>query len=186
MIDNMAISSFETKNGTRVRVRPLLPEDASYLVDIFEHMSADSRYSRFNQSLNHISPERIRAEAENIAQTKLQIGFIAFADLPDQLDAPIGAVRCVDVGDGVAETAVSVRDDMQNQGIGSYLLRLLAEEAKKQGIRKLVATVQNSNKPIIHVLNRLPYASSRRSVGPEIEIELDLMRVKDGEPSMIS
>lgn len=186
MIKNMVIASFETKNGTGVRVRPLLPEDASYLINIFEHMGADSRYSRFNQSLNHISPERIRAEAENIAHTKLQIGFIAFADLPDQLNVPIGAVRCVGVGDGVAETAVSVRDDMQNQGIGSYLLRLLAEEAKKQGIRKLVATVQNANKPIIHILNRLPYACSRRSVGPETEIELDLMRVRNGESSMIT
>jgi acetyltransferase len=170
----MVIDSLQTKNGTTVWVRPLLPQDASYLVDIFEHMSADSRYSRFQQALNHISPERVRIEAENIAHTPSQIGFIAFADLPDQLNAPVGAARCVCVGDGRAETAVSVRDDMQNQGIGTHLLGLLVEEARAQGVKKLLASIQSSNKAIIHILNRLPYAYTRKSIGPDTKLELDI------------
>lgn len=173
-MENIVIDSFETKNGLLVRVRPLLPEDAPYLVEIFEHMSADSRYLRFNQPLTHVASERVWTEAENIAHLEPQIGFIAFADLPEQAGVPIGAVRCVCLGDGVAETAVSVRDDMQNQGIATNLLDILAEEAKKQGVRKLVATVQNANKPVLRILNRLPYVCTRKVVGPETELELDL------------
>lgn len=177
-MEKMVIDSFETKNGVVVWVRPLLPQDASYLVNIFEHMSADSRYSRFQQTLNHISPERVRIEAENIAHTPSQIGFIAFADLPDQLNTPVGAARCVCVGDGRAETAVSVRDDMQNQGIGAHLLGLLVEEARAQGVKKLLASIQSSNKAIIHILNRLPYAYTRKSIGPDTELELDITSPK--------
>ena len=178
-MENMVIDSFETKTGLVVRVRPLLPQDAPYLVDIFEHMSANSRYSRFHQPLQNVSPERVWAEAEHIVHTKPQVGFIAFADLPDRADAPVGAVRCVCLGDGVAETAVSVRDDMQNQGIATNLLGILAQEAKKQGVRKLVATVQNANKPIIRVLNRLPYNCTRHTIGSECELVLDLTCEKE-------
>ena len=168
------IDTFETKDGLAVRVRPLLPSDAPYLVDIFEHMSADSRYSRFHQSLDSVSPERARQEAENIAHTEAQVGFIAFADLPDQLDAPIGAARYVEIGDGAAEAAVSVRDDRQGQGVGTRLMFLLVEEAQARGIHKLTATIQSANKAIIHLLNRLPYPHTRTAVGPDIELTLDL------------
>lgn len=182
-MENMGIDSFETKNGMVVRVRPLLLQDAPYLVDIFEHMSANSRYSRFHQPLQNVSSERVWTEAEHIVNTSPQVGFIAFADLPGQPDAPVGAARCVCLGDGVAETAVSVRDDMQNQGIATNLLRILAEEAKKQGIRKMVATIQNANRPIIRVLNRLPYACTRKTIGSECELELDLMCEKETKPA---
>lgn len=168
------IDLFVTKNGLPVSVRPLQPDDAPHLVDLFEHMSAESRYRRFYQPLNNIARDRIWAEAENIAHTEPLIGFIAFADLPDQPAAPIGAARCVCLADGEAEAAVSVRDDMQNQGVGTHLLSLLAEEARARGVYHLTATIQNANKAIIHVLNRLPYPYTRTAVGPESELILDL------------
>jgi acetyltransferase len=177
-MEKTVFDSFETKKGIIVWVRPLLPQDAPYLVDLFEHMSADSRYSRFHQSLQNIDPERVWAEAENIAHIEPQVGFIAFADLPDQPDAPIGVARCVCLGDGRAETAVSVRDDMQNQGIAFHLMLTLAEEAKKQGIEKLVATAQSSNKPILRVLNRMPYPHTGKTSGAETELEMDLTMTK--------
>ena len=177
-MENMVIDSFEAKNGMLVRVRPLLPQDAPYLVDLFEHMSADSRYLRFNQPLANVAPERVWTEAENIAHLEPQIGFIAFADLPEQSDVPIGVARCVCLGDGLAETAVSVRDDMQNQGIGSNLLGLLVKEAQAQGITNLLATIQNANRAIIHILNRLPYPYTRKTIGPDTELELDLTSPK--------
>ncbi len=170
----MINDTFKTKDGMTVRARPLLPTDAPYFVDIFKHMSPDSRYSRFHQSLDDVALERVWAEAESIAHTQAQAGFIAFADLPDQLNAPIGAARYVETGDGAAETAVSVRDDMQGQGIGTQLMALLAEEARARGVDKLTAMIQSSNKAIIRVLNRLPYRYERTAVGADTEVVLDL------------
>jgi acetyltransferase len=169
---------FETKAGTLIWIRPLLPEDTPYLVDLFEHMGADSRYSRFHQPLDSITPERIWEEAENIAHTPMQVGFIAFADLPDQPEVAVGAVRYVCLGDGVAEAAVSVRDDMQGQGIGTQLMSLLAAEAKNQGMIRLTANIQSANKAIIRVLNRLPYPHTRTTLGPDSEVALDLTSFK--------
>ncbi len=178
MMKELIRNRFQTKKGVVVWIRPLLPTDAPHLVDIFKHMSADSRYSRFHQPLDSVAPERVWREAEAIAQTPQQEGIIAFADLPDQPHAPIGAARYVCTGDGVAETAVSVRDDMQGEGIGTYLLSVLAEEARAQGVQQLAATIQNANKAIVHVLNRLPYPYTKTAVGSESELTLDLTALK--------
>jgi GNAT superfamily N-acetyltransferase len=177
------VDTFKAKNGQDVRVRALVYDDAVYLVDIFEHMSSDSRYRRFHQTTDHFPPGRIWREAENIAHMDetQQEGLLAFADLPDRPNAPVGAARYVCIGAGQAETAVSVRDDMQNKGIGSALLRLLAEEAREKGIKQIVADIVNSNKGIFVVLNKLPYTVTHKADGAYSTITIDLTRPKESE-----
>jgi len=173
--------TFYSKDGILIGVRHMRFDDAVYLVDIFENMSADSRYQRYHQSIDHINSGRIWQEAETIAHMddKKQDGLIAFADLPDKLNAPVGAARYVCLGDGRADTGVSIRDDMQGQGIGSELLALLAEEARHNGIQQLVADVLNSNKGIVGVLKKLPYEMSRISEGFDTTLIVHLDKLKD-------
>ncbi len=162
--------------------------DAAYLVDIFENMSSDSRYQRFHQSTDHLHPGRIWREAENIAHMdhKKQDGLIAFADLPDKSNAPVGAARYVCLGDGRAETAVSVRDDMQGQGIGTELMCYLAEEARHNGIQKLVADVLNNNKGVIGVLNKLPYKMTRYPEGVYSTLIVHLNWLKEEKQELLT
>lgn len=179
------VTIFKTKDGEEIGVRPLQYDDAVYLVDIFENMSSDSRYRRFHQTTDNVRPARIWREAENIAHLdqSRQGGLIAFADLPDRPNAPVGAARYVCLGDGRAEAAVSVRDDMQGKGIGTELLRLLAEEARARGIQKLVADVMNNNRAILSVLRKLPYVVTRHPDGISSTLEINLNQLKeDVEP----
>ncbi len=48
--------------------------------------------------------------------------------------------------DTVAEASIAVRDDIQNQGVGTELLSFLADRAQETGIEQLVATVQRGNR----------------------------------------
>ncbi len=178
-IDEM-LYTFYAKDGMLIGVRHMRYDDAIYFVDIFENMSADSRYQRFHQSTDHMHPGRIWREAENIAHmdVKKQDGLIAFADLPDKPNTPVGAARYVCLGDGRADTAVSVRDDMQGKGIGSELLSFLAEEARHNGIQKLMADVLNNNKGIIGVLKKLPYEMTRHPEGVYSTLIVHLDQVK--------
>ena len=66
------VYTFLTKNDMVVRVRPLRAEDAPYLVDLFENMSQDSRYSRFLQTLENIEMERVWSSAEPVSYTHLR------------------------------------------------------------------------------------------------------------------
>ncbi|MBE2225524.1 MAG: GNAT family N-acetyltransferase, partial [Anaerolineae bacterium] len=173
--------TFYTKAGLLVGVRHLRFDDAVYLVDIFENMGADSRYQRYHQSIDHVHSGRIWQEAELIAHMdmKKQGGLIAFADLPDKPNAAVGAARYVCLGDDCADTGVSIRDDMQGQGIGSKLLGLLAEEARQKGIKKLIADVLNQNKGIVGVLKKLPYEMTRKPEGVYSTLTIHLDRLKD-------
>jgi len=172
--------TFYTKDGLLVGARHLRDDDAVYLVDIFEHMSSNSRYQRFHQTADHFHAGRIWHEAEAIAKMDCdkQCGLICFVDLPERKNVPVGAARYVCLGDGRAETAVSIRDDMQGKGIGTELLSLLAEEARHNGIQKLVADVMNDNRGIISVIKKLPYEMTRKPEGSYATLEIHLDRLK--------
>lgn len=159
--------TFQTKSGLMVRVRSLGASDAPYLVDLFENMSSESRYNRFMQPADNVSIERIWSEAEQIAQLvdSTSFGLIAFADLPDRADAPIGAARYVEVNPLQAEIAVSVRDDLHHQGIGMNLMRLLIDHAGDAGYEQLLGTVQNSNAAMWAMLRKLNYRLERQPEG---------------------
>lgn len=167
MIEQQVTESFLTKNGELVFVRPLMPEDAPYLVDLFENMGSESRYNRFMQPADQVNIDRIWTEAEKIAQSvnSTSYGLVAFVDLPERADVPVAGSRYVRLSAVQAEIAVSVRDDMQNKGIGTELLRLLIEHAGAYGIDQVVGTVQNSNSAMWAMLKNLPYRLERQSEG---------------------
>ncbi len=174
--------TFHTKDGKLIGVRHLRYDDAIYLVGIFENMNADSRYQRYQQAVDHIQAGRIWQEAETIAHmdAKKQDGLIAFADLPDNSNTPVGAARYVNSGDRRAEMAVSIRDDMQGRGIGSELLGLLTEEARHKGIQQLVADVLHNNSGMMGVLKKLPYEITREIEGNSGVLTVHLDKYKEG------
>lgn len=175
------VYTFLTKTGRAIRVRPLDADDAPYLVDLFENMSQDSRYRRFMQSLEHVDMERVWSEAEQIARGTAinSYGLLAFCDTTERPDVPVAGARYVRTDAGEAEIAVSVRDDMQGMGIGTHLLRLLVDEARREGIDRLVAMFQNENFAVWSMLKKLDGRLVRRSNGTEAFITLYLNEQPD-------
>ncbi len=167
---------FHSDDGLEVRVRRECPEDAPYLVDVFEHMSPDSRYQRFNESLVQPDPQRVLHEAQRMARLSEPDGaaWIAFADLPGRPNAPIAGARYVIVADGVAELAVAVRDDVQRLGIGSHLLVYVLDQAKAAGIEKIIATFQSSNRAVWQLLQYSPYHLTWDTQGTQTDVVIHL------------
>jgi RimJ/RimL family protein N-acetyltransferase len=169
-------SSFKVKNGCTIRVRQLLPGDTTHLVDIFDHMSSESRYQRFNQTLDRVVPEKVWREAFQITNTDpaRSQGLIAFAAKTPEYAAPIGAVRYVETAPGVAEVAISIRDDFQNMGVGKRLMLLLALHAKKIGYHLLTGSIRNDNPAIWKVFKSLPFEVARTPEGSYSEVTVNL------------
>lgn len=178
MIMSASKQTFTCKNGLSVWVRPLQPDDAPHLIDLFDHMGPDSRYARFHQPADNPSPSQIEAALKQLTQIdhERDAALIAFADLPDQPGAPVAVARYGGLEPGVAEAALVVRDDLQRNGIGSHMARLLLETAHAAGIRKLVATMQRGNSGALKVLQRLGYPVSKYPDGAMLNVELYLDR----------
>lgn len=168
--------TLETASGLRLRVRPEQPGDGPTLVDLFSHLSPSSRYLRFSKSMDDPDPQRVRQEAERLAQLgpPVDMAWLAFVAAPDQAETAVGAVRFVRTGPEEAELAVSVRDDMQRQGIGSTLLNLACGAAQREGIQRLTATFRSENRGIWALLKRSPFPVSWEMDGSEVNAMVDL------------
>lgn len=185
MIDHPLTTSIETHAGLRLRIRPMAEGDEPILVDIFDHLGSDSRYMRFHEPLDGMSADQTQKWAEEILETTLDHGFglLAFTDLPEQVDVPAGGARYVKVTADTAEVAISIRDDLQKQGIGASLLRLLAQQARTAGITKLIAIVQAQNRPVMRLLQDSPYPVKRYHEAGELFIEADISMTPGSEKS---
>lgn len=135
-------------SGIAIRVRPLRSNDQRYLVELYDHLSAASRASRFHQSDNQVERRTIWEQATEIAELQRPNGFglIAFADLPDEPHAAIGVVRYRRSPPDEAEVSISIRDDMQNQGLGTQLIYLIVEYARLHGIRKVFGLTDSKSR----------------------------------------
>ena len=153
---------FEAANGLPVRVFRLKPGDGRYLVDLFEHLSATSRYLRFNEYLSNVDPATVLREAEHLSLVDPDQGvaLLAFADLPDQPNAAVAGARFILTGQpGEAEVSIAVRDDLHHMGIGRQLLLYLAEVASDADVSRLVASFHTGNRRIWALLAEAPYLS---------------------------
>ncbi len=169
---------FLSKQGHLVRVRPIGAGDAARLVAIFEHMSSESRYKRYNQTLDEVEAERVWEVARGISEGigRGQEGLIAFVETAEGAEMAVGAARLVETGPGVAEVAISLRDDFQGLGMGTKLMRLLALEAKERGYGRLTASIRADNPAIWQVFKRLPFTVTREAEGSYAEVLIDLER----------
>ena len=177
MKKHRTIYRFTTQQGLEVRVYRLHADDAESLVDLFDHMSATSRYLRFNEFLDHPDAEYVRQEAQTLAQVDAKRGgaWIAVADLPGEPNATVGGARYVRTPvPGIAEVSVAVRDDLHSQGIGSELLVFIARRAKADGIHKLAASFHTSNRAIWALLASAPFQVATEVHGPQTDVLVDL------------
>jgi RimJ/RimL family protein N-acetyltransferase len=167
LMKNGYVYTFTTKKGHLLKLRPLQAEDAHHLVDLFNHMGPTSRYLRFNLALTNPDPDLVWSEARRLAQIDPEKdgAWLAFCELDDQPIAPVAGVRYMRVEPQVAEASLAVRDDMQNQGIGTELLIFLVERAREAGIRRLVASAQRGNRALWRLLEKAPVRMEYESDG---------------------
>lgn len=164
-----------TKQGSTVKIRLLQQDDTEYLIDLFDHLSAESRYHRFHRPLEHPSLEQVRQGAEQLAQIGPEMGFalLGFAEVAGAA-APIAVARYVRLNECQAEPALTIRDDFQGQSIGRQLFARLIAVAQTDGIRQFVATVQPSNHAAVRLVQNAGYPYTQEVSDGQITLIVEL------------
>jgi GNAT superfamily N-acetyltransferase len=141
-------------DGTRLRIRPIVPEDKPLLRDGLERLSPRSRFMRFLQPVDRLTEDQLAYLTELDYDDHFAWGAIA---LDEPGEPGVGVARYVrDPGDRtVAEAAVVVVDDYQGRGVGTVLLEVLAESALQHGIDRFRAYVATSNDTVVDALRML-------------------------------
>ena len=162
----------ELRDGSRIVVRPIRPDDKDAIADGFERLSPQSRYRRFFAPLEKLSPRDLRYLTE--VDHHDHEALIAF-DRPT--GTPVGAARYVRSDDPLeAEVAVTVVDDWQGRGAATALLDALVERARDEGLARFTALVLSENSGALEMFTHLaPDAEKpRRSASGNLELVMDL------------
>jgi acetyl coenzyme A synthetase (ADP forming)-like protein len=153
------------RDGSTLRLRAPVAEDAGALLEFFSSLSEHSLYLRF-----HGYP----ALGPKLVEPLLAPDWRERGALVGSLDGRIVAVaNWVRLRDPrAAEVAFAVDDEFQQRGIGTRLLEQLATRASEAGIEELVAEVLHDNAAMLGVFRNAGFEVTRAVEGGEVEIRL--------------
>ena len=123
------------RDGTRVVVRPIRPDDADRERRFIEALSPQVRRFRFLDTINIPSADLLRQMT--VVDPATGVAYVAVIGAGSQ-EQQIGVARFSAEPAGPAcEFAVTVSDAWQGKGLGTLLMRRLVEEARRRGIDTL-------------------------------------------------
>ncbi len=166
----------ELADGTRVHVRPIVPEDEPLLIEAVAAMSERTVYFRFFSPLKRL-PDAL-AHRLAVVDYNDRFALVGTTHRPDGKERIVGVARYDRVhGTDVAETAVAVVDEFQRRGLGSALLTILGKVAREHGIKTFTLIVLPENQQMLGLLRKMGWIHHAKLTGGVYEISFDLPEV---------
>ncbi|PKM13371.1 MAG: GNAT family N-acetyltransferase [Gammaproteobacteria bacterium HGW-Gammaproteobacteria-10] len=147
---------YQLPNGSDICIRPIRPEDADLEKDFVHRLSERTKYFRFMQALQELTPEMV------VRFTQIDYDReMAFVAVTEHEAAPkeLGVGRYMMNPDGHSvEFALVVSDDSQGMGIGSRLMKTMMQAAKYKGVAFFEGEVLSVNKPMLSLVKKLGFS----------------------------
>jgi acetyl coenzyme A synthetase (ADP forming)-like protein len=144
------------RDGGVVRIRPIVPDDRERLYELFQGMGQRSRYFRFFQEKDDLSPTELDYFTNVDYESRM-----AFAVLLEGKMVGVGRYDRDQSEPDQAEVAFAVVDAHQNRGIGTQLLQLMTAYARTHGIQGFKALVLPDNVQMIRMFRHSGYKIDR-------------------------
>jgi GNAT superfamily N-acetyltransferase len=160
------------RDGTRVVLRLIRPEDRDVLRAGFDRLSAASRYSRFLAPKASLSDDELHYLSDVDQEDHVAIGAVR----EDDRSFGLGIARFIRQSDrpDTAEAAIAVADEVQHQGLGSLLgLRLIAAAAER-GVTRFRCEVLGSNAGMTGLLDQIAPDRTVELGSGVMSVELEL------------
>jgi len=142
------------RDGGRLHVRAIRPDDKTSLVELFERLSPDTIYYRFLRAKKRLSADELvyLTEVDFHRQAALAASL---SDGGSQRIVGVGRYACAPDGpDDRAEIAITIEDAEQGRGIGTLLLKHLMRVARNEGIAEFEANLLSDNTRMIRLLEK--------------------------------
>jgi RimJ/RimL family protein N-acetyltransferase len=159
------------RDGRRVEIRALRPDDRAELLAAIGRASTQSLFRRFFAAKRGFTDQEI--------EFFLHVDFINHVALvavmeEDGRPAIVGGGRYIVLQPRKAEVAFAVIDRYQGQGIGTALMRQLAEIARAAGLRELIAEMLPENIPMLKVFEKSGLRLSTKREAQVVHVVLEL------------
>ena len=163
----------ELREGTKVHLRPITPEDEPLLHEAVSAMSERTVYFRFFSPIKRMSDALAHRLA--VVDYNDRFALVATTQRPASKERIVGVARYDRARDtDMAEVAVAVIDEFQRRGLGSVLLAELARVARQHGIKTFQLIVLPENREMLALLRKMGWIHQAKLVGGVYEIAFDL------------
>ena len=165
-----------TPTGLPILIRPIKPEDAPLLVELFDTLSPTSIYYRFFGPLKAL-PHSMLVLFTQVDYDR-EIDLIALEQAGEGKERMVATARVMSDPDGKrAEFAILVGDPWHGKGVGAKLLERCLAIAKERGIETVWGMVLQENTGMQALARKLGFKVSRSGEPGELELTIDLKSV---------
>jgi len=143
----------EIKDGWRVFVRPIRPEDEPLIHQFLRHVTSQDLRLRFFAPMKQFTHEFI-ARLTQLDYARA-MAFVAFDEATHEM---IGVVRIH--SDSIyesAEYAILLRSDLKGRGLGWAMMQLIIEYAKSEGLKAISGEVLQENTVMLEMCRDLGF-----------------------------
>ncbi len=173
MDGSLADEAVILRDGSRVLVRPVRPDDKELFIRGWQRFGEESRYRRFMGAKGRLTTSELAFFTEID-----HVDHEALGALDPATGEGLAVARYVrePARPHAAEAAVAVIDAMQGRGVGSVLLRRLCYRAAQNGISCFTAHLLTSNQSMLRLFEKLGRVTvtSREGIETAIDVELQV------------
>jgi len=161
-----------TRGGMEILLRPIKPEDAPLLVDLFHSLSPTSVYYRFFMPL----PELPLSMLTRFTQIDYDRDIVVVAiKQTSGAEMILGVVRLMSEPDVTsAEFAITVGDAWQKMGVGAALLEYSIHIARERGVQFIWGMVLPENKGMLALARSHGFTVKKIDDSQDYEVRIDL------------
>lgn len=145
-------ATYIASDGTQINLRPIHPTDVPATKELFYALSQETIYYRFMSRARAIPHKQIQDFV--FINHRGDVAIVATMPAPQGEEIIAIGRYYLDDKTNRAEVAFVVRDNWQNQGIGTFLMRHLATIARRNGIAGFTAEVLRDNRAMQHVFQK--------------------------------
>mgnify|MGYP001495097692 CR=1 FL=1 len=163
------------KDGTSVTIRPIRPEDEPLMIRFHEGLSERTVRLRYFHPIKY---------AQRVAHDRLV--RVCFNDYDRELALvverrdPGGGEREIlgigrlskTPGRDEGEYAILITDAWQRKGLGSKLLSLIVDIARREKLRRVFAEILPDNLEMIHLSEKIGFSMKRSLTSAEVQAEI--------------
>jgi len=154
----------EIRDGWRIFVRPIRPEDEPLIHQFLRHVTPEDLRLRFFAPMKEFSHEFI-ARLTQLDYARA-MAFVAFDESGKQI---VGVVRIH--SDSIYENgeyAILLRSDLKGKGLGWALMQLIIEYARSEGLKTISGDVLQENTVMLEMCRHLGFEIKTDPVDPSI------------------
>ena len=143
----------EARDGWRLFVRPIRPEDEPVIHEFLRHVTSHDLRLRFFAAIKEFSHEFV-ARLTQLDYARA-MAFVAFDEATGEM---VGAVRIhSDLIYRSGEYAILLRSDLKGRGLGWALMQLIIEYARSEGLKVISGDVLAENTTMLDMCRDLGF-----------------------------